>query len=100
MTSVYDFQGETKKIRLFKKKKHLCFLKGIFGDECPVELSQKTSRACQERRYRQLLANKNIYQLVPISFLPNEPIRWLNMTSDKMVSCSTDSHSAHRRSGD
>lgn len=57
---------------------------GIFGDECPVELSQKTSRACQERRYRQLLANKNIYQLVPISFLPNEPIRWLNMTSDKM----------------
>lgn len=58
---------------------------GIFGEVCPTELSQKTSRACQERRYRQLLVNKKVYQLAPISFLPDEPIRWLNMTYDQMT---------------
>ncbi|XP_022779753.1 allene oxide synthase-lipoxygenase protein-like isoform X2 [Stylophora pistillata] len=58
---------------------------GIFGEVCPIELSQKTSRACQERRYRQLLVNKKVYQLAPISFLPDEPIRWLNMTYDQMT---------------
>ncbi|KAJ7321445.1 hypothetical protein OS493_035019 [Desmophyllum pertusum] len=56
---------------------------GIYGNECPVELAQRTSAACQQKRYRQLLANKQLYQLAP--FIKGEPIRLLNMTIEKQL---------------
>lgn len=64
----------------------LCFVNGnsgIYGDECPVELSQKTSQACQRKRYQLLEANKQLYQLAP--FIEGEPIRLLNMTIEKQL---------------
>ncbi|KAJ7321447.1 hypothetical protein OS493_035021 [Desmophyllum pertusum] len=56
---------------------------GIYGNECPVELAQKTSAACQQKRYQQLLANQQLYQLAP--FIKGEPIRLLNMTIEKQL---------------
>ncbi|KAL9951789.1 hypothetical protein ACROYT_G044516 [Oculina patagonica] len=58
---------------------------GIYGDECPVEIPQNSSQACQGKRYQQLLANRQLYQLAPVPGLESEPIRLLNMTIDKQL---------------
>ncbi|XP_078353116.1 polyunsaturated fatty acid 5-lipoxygenase-like [Oculina patagonica] len=58
---------------------------GICGDECPIELSQKTSLACQRKRYQMLLGRRQLFQLAPFPGLEGEPIRLLNMTVDQQL---------------
>jgi len=50
---------------------------------CPIELSQKTSKACQDRRYQLLQAQKRLYKLAP--FIKGEPIRLLNMSIEQQL---------------